>query len=977
VPFLHRGSIALLVPAVALSASALRTFPGRPGPSAPAAPSLAGGAHHPAPALPGFSGRTRPSAARSGSLPGPAALAADVPGGGASRTRIGPAPEEELVPEDDGGSITLCCLARGGAAPLPGVILGLERIFPEGVPPEGPPATEAPALASVTDAAGAVTFSGLAPGRYRASVSDERFLPPEPLEAAVPPGTDHRLPCFALIPASAILGRVVLDLTAVEPAGRTETAGGDGRRGLLETPGAGGAPEAGPAPGGPAQREADDASRSAESAMREGSTGGAALDIDLTLYPWDDSDTPIAHARPDPRSGAFRFPRLDPSARYALAVPGPRCLELAQRELRAGGAPLVVRSGRGESLRLEVVESASGAPVPDVEVTAAPPTLPLDRPLRGAELACLVNRRDASGRGELTLSGLPRGEVRMAVRAPGFAPLTARVTLPRDPDSPLLLRLDRQPCREVAVQDAATGLPLERAEIVTEPAQFEDAGSRRLLPPIVTDRDGRGRFCPAYPGDRDFYVRAAGRAPRRIELPPGPGPEPLVVALSEGGSVTGRVRDADGMPLSGVRISARVLGCVFGALTGADGRYSLTALPPGLVVVLREGAAGSREASRQVGVEEGRTAQLDFGGRPGALFRIEDRGSPVADREGVWRGGPETGSETRSVRTDGEGTITFPLGGRGASTLALREGGTWIFLRVPGGEAAADPGEARLLRYPDRRFAGRLVDESGAAVAGARVLASAGGGTIDDGGDDALSAPPLWIDTDGSLVTTDPGGRFTSLVPAGARGIYAVLPEGESRYLALPDGPGGDLLVVASGRIRVAARGAGAPISAALVREGERSFSISASGPEESELDLKAPEGLYTLVVWEPGFAPFIEPRLRLAAGDAIARRVELEEGGVLRLRFDEPPRDDPFARPGFLSLDGFDLTWLTRGLIPVEIAAPRDGAMEEAAGMPAAEFLLTHVPPGTIVLGCASGPKAIRITSGAPSIVACPPPPP
>ena len=75
------------------------------------------------------------------------------------------------------------------------------------------------------------------------------------------------------------------------------------------------------------------------------------------------------------------------------------------------------------------------------------------------------------------------------------------------------------------------------------------------------------------------------------------------------GRITGQVTSQEGQPLSGASVS--VVGTSLGALSGADGRYTIENAPAGTHTV-RATLIGYAEATQQVVVAAGQTAAADL-----------------------------------------------------------------------------------------------------------------------------------------------------------------------------------------------------------------------------------------------------------------------------------------------------------------------------------------------------------------------------
>ena len=228
---------------------------------------------------------------------------------------------------------------------------------------------------------------------------------------------------------------------------------------------------------------------------------------------------------------------------------------------------------------------------------------------------------DAQGR--FTLRGISPGMVRLAALAPGRERhVSATLTVPRS--RPFVFVVDEDyVSRRGHVVDARTGQPVRNALVEME-GRREDGGDvqRRI-------RTGaNGAFEVGMPRGRGhLHVRATGYAPYRRRLAGTQGP--AEVRLVRAAEVTGRVvRAHDGRPQAGVLVNAvpeRRPEAWRQTRTGEDGRYLLTDLPPGDVMVFAAGG-GWITTPRSVRPEEGHEAtmmRLEPGVRARRDFRVE------------------------------------------------------------------------------------------------------------------------------------------------------------------------------------------------------------------------------------------------------------------------------------------------------------------------------------------------------------------
>ena len=187
--------------------------------------------------------------------------------------------------------------------------------------------------------------------------------------------------------------------------------------------------------------------------------------------------------------------------------------------------------------------------------------------------------------------------------------------------------------------DAGTGLPVAGASAVL--AEPQDMLGRLSPPPPGRGRcglsDAGGRFDLSAPPAARWWllVHHPAYLPELVELPAGAATG--AVRLRRAASIAGRVLDASGAPLSGVRVRALCPSAVdvAEAESGADGAYRLdglrpgrwivlpaegrAALPDGLgaaVLCLSDGEAATAELRASAGRATVRVRPLDARGRP-------------------------------------------------------------------------------------------------------------------------------------------------------------------------------------------------------------------------------------------------------------------------------------------------------------------------------------------------------------------------
>jgi len=163
------------------------------------------------------------------------------------------------------------------------------------------------------------------------------------------------------------------------------------------------------------------------------------------------------------------------------------------------------------------------------------------------------------------------------------------------------------------VVDARTREPVPGARAAL--AEPLDLLCRLAPPPPSRSRrgvaDDGGRFELPAPGHAPFWllVHHPRYLPELLEIRPGL--RQVTVALQRPGTIRGRLLDADGQPLAGVRLRGFCPSAVDAAetRTGADGSFRLEGLRPGEWMVGPDGASPGGVAAALVELLAGETAE--------------------------------------------------------------------------------------------------------------------------------------------------------------------------------------------------------------------------------------------------------------------------------------------------------------------------------------------------------------------------------
>jgi RNA polymerase sigma-70 factor (ECF subfamily) len=471
-------------------------------------------------------------------------------------------------------------------------------------------------------------------------------------------------------------------------------------------------------------------------------------------------------------TGKFRMEGVRPGRYYAMATLSGGAMHMVPMEVVVPGAESVeMILDDTSSARGRVVDDATNAPVSGamVVIMAVSPAPP---PAYG--MASVMTAAD----GTFSIEGMPAGQVqRFLVRKEGFLPFQeskdgpAIVGTSLAPDKPLdvTVRLRKGATLKGRVT-ASSGNPVPKAEVYFAWAEvIGNSFNSYRTPSTTTDEDGKYSLPSAGPGTGIMVVRAEGyhlpdlppdlsRALSGSGIPEGlrvtvPGTGEVVkdLVLTSCGWVEGRVVDADGKPVAGAAVSLDVpvppaIGrwmepiAAAPVWTDAEGKFRLDGLAPGEVVIrathhsrglfgrtgptkVSEGVATVVRVEATTGaVVTGTVLREDETAAPGAVLRVAI-------------GGVEKGMESlreKALAALEADTEAHPVGEGGVFRVAGLAPGTYTLFAVAEGctpvrgvEVVLAAGEVRdELRFVfrgERLLTGRVVDENGSPIEGARI----------------------------------------------------------------------------------------------------------------------------------------------------------------------------------------------------------------------------------------------------------------
>ncbi len=483
----------------------------------------------------------------------------------------------------------------------------------------------------------------------------------------------------------------------------------------------------------------------------------------------------------------------------------------------------------------------------------------------------------------------------------GLASAPRNIVLPRDARLPVDFVLPRSASISGRVLDL-DGTPAKSAHV--EVFRVVDKVEQSLRS-VSTEVDGSFRLSGVLAAPLKLIARRDDRASNWIELAPRPGDalEGVVVTLLPGGTIEGRLHDADQNPRASVRVElslARASAKRRDALTAGDGTFRFEGVEPGPVTVSAPmPAGGTGVLSANSVAEAGRITYVDLGSGPPApiLVRGVIRASgPLAGTEVEFA----TGSDPRErldrmtrTRADSSGkyAVRLAVGGMYAVVVSVR-GRATLHTSVQVTDAAEQVIDIEL---GTGRIAGRVLTQDGAPVGDAMVIVRPGAVDVERHG---TSRSDVLTASDGTfeVLALMPGTYSVRAVSDGVKSNRFEMLTGGVDSFALADGQDRDGIEIrlANGQssLRVLVLGPdGKPAQDCLVRilgeEGSgqptdrdgiarlslpRSGEIAIGARNESEI-----EAVPVRVVAIAGQR--VDATLRLIAGGTLVVGLERRDG--------------------------------------------------------------------------------------------------
>jgi hypothetical protein len=348
--------------------------------------------------------------------------------------------------------------------------------------------------------------------------------------------------------------------------------------------------------------------------------------------------------------------QADEQGRFELRVPEGAYYIHASRE---GYGPTFAQAQSGDEVSLVLPKSGvveghvhdpDGKPLTHFTVDIVTMA-----PEGSAALAPMWSRTFDSPDGSFRVTELPAWAVTIRATAPGYAPaFSAPVQAPAGKTSSVELSMSSGCTVEGTVQDGSgTALP----EVFLDAEARKGAGSMvevSMDSASQAKSDMTGHFRLEHVPTGQVSIRAYDGANAvttvHLDIKECGSVAPVKVTMSPGGSIAGIVRDADGKPVAGARLSAitRATGFVT-TFSDAEGRFRFDQLPPSAVNV--EVHHGQQQAQVSVMVEENKVAEPEI--------KLPPRGDGVLAGRVTAGGKALGGAQVAAVAALGDGLNTF------------------------------------------------------------------------------------------------------------------------------------------------------------------------------------------------------------------------------------------------------------------------------------------------------------------------------
>jgi large repetitive protein len=506
-------------------------------------------------------------------------------------------------------------------------------------------------------------------------------------------------------------------------------------------------------------------------------------------------------------------------------------------------------------------------------------------------------------------AGLPAAHSGILRVAPGARTAGILITIPRGVAlTGRVMTHDKKPVAGAAIAAAEAG-----------------AGGAHDAEDIVRTKADGAFSMRLKEGTYDLVVTAPGYAPRTLRAEVSAATAPLEVTLEPGVEVSGRVA-RDGEPVDGVDIFTVSGADVPPVRTGADGRFRISDLAPGEVMLAFKKPADFIQVTRRVTAPANDVdVNVPKGGRISGRVLDKATQEPVKNFDaGVSRGGAAlmVTPAMRAFATD-DGTFAIDNVAAGSHTLAVNAPG-YVMARVPNlnVESGKSVDDVEVALDRGVKVTGRVTGPDGATAGGVLVrvdpAASTHGAAVND--------PFTLTDPDGEYVLDglDPGPTTLAFSRDGLLTVRkSVTLSGSSAEVDAQLGAGSSIagLVVLD---------SGAPVASAEVR------AWSAAEPAGKSA-LTDESGVFSIADVAPGHYEI--SAAKGGFGSAALRDVEIPAAGMLRIQMKS----------------GGVIEGHLRGLTPAELqsatvqASATDGGNASALADEAGRYRIDGAPAGTV----------------------------
>lgn len=394
--------------------------------------------------------------------------------------------------------------------------------------------------------------------------------------------------------------------------------------------------------------------------------------------------------------GRFRVTGLTAGGKFLVVAAHRDYVGGVARGVRAGARGVRVTLERGLHVTGRVIDAADQAPLRTFRVELRTTMMGMiDR------AAYLQEFRDVA-EGAFRMGPVAAGKVTLRVRAEGYGHLDQKLTLKSDTEVDVgTLALPRACAVAGKVVDAA-GAPVAGAAVrrkldgMAETMAAFGVGTGGAE--VLTDREGRFTIEDLPPGrltvvaEKDGYASANSG---RLELTAGQRLGDVVLRLSQGGTIRGRLLLPEGVSLRGWEITAQQLpmgGGQRGATPDAEGRFEVRHLDPGQYQVT------ALDMDRFSAVQRENMSKLRRGGTMdiGKVMQIVTENSVQA-----------------TVRLEAEGVAEVELDGRDRTPE-----GAHLVIQVRIGDAPAADGFLEVLHLESQNVLSAIVEQGRAVVRG-------------------------------------------------------------------------------------------------------------------------------------------------------------------------------------------------------------------------------------------------------------------